>query len=64
MPGQKPHGRHIVFAAVSAFVTRPGSLTVHSDGKRITLFAMSAFWQGAGTQPRGATQQHQHAGGQ
>jgi|ERR1700731_1751622 len=52
MPGQKPHGRHIVFAAVSAFVTRPGSLTVHSDGKRITLFAWVHF---------GRARAHSHA---
>jgi len=46
MPGQKTHGRHIVFTAMTALVAGPGSLAVHRNGKRITLLAVSAFRQG------------------
>lgn len=46
--GQETHFRHIVFTTVSALVTGPGGLAVPGDRERITLLAVSAFWDGPG----------------
>ena len=47
--GQETHCRHIVFTAVSTLVTGPRRLAVPGDGEGITLLAVSAFGDGAGT---------------
>jgi hypothetical protein len=64
MPGQKPHGRHVIFPAVPALVTGPCRFAVPGDGKRIALLSVSAFRNGPRAQPCGASEQHQHTGGQ
>jgi hypothetical protein len=64
MPGQKPHGRHIVFPAMPALVTGSGGLTVPRNRKRITLLAVGTLRNGARAKPRSAAQEHQHSGGQ
>ena len=46
--GQKAHGRHIVFTAVSALITGPSRLAVPGDWERITLLTVSAFRNGPG----------------
>jgi hypothetical protein len=64
VPGQKAHGRHIVFAAVSALVAGPSGLASPGDGKGITLLAVSAFGNRTRAKPRRPAQEHQHAGRQ
>jgi hypothetical protein len=44
--GQKAHGLHIVFTAMSALVTGPGSLALPGSWEGIALLAVSAFRDG------------------
>ena len=48
VPGQKAHGRHVIFTGVSALVTGPGCLAVPGDWERITLLTVGAFRDGPG----------------
>ncbi len=48
VPGQKTHGRHVIFTGVATLVTGPGCLAVPGDWERITLLTVSAFRDGPG----------------
>jgi hypothetical protein len=64
MPGQKTHGFHVIFAAMTALVTGPRRLARKSNRKRIALFTVRALGDGARAKPGSASQQHEHSSGQ